>query len=1776
MTDVKCEEKVVSATIENPHGEDLPVLESKSETKLSTEKRLMTSKMQPGCTPSQVSVVSSAKPQQLVHSRLLAETTKKQQLSVETPSLRSHHHQMSFPVTSSLLPHEVEDQHLGAPHFDRPKLVDETMQAFSSYSTFIASHGTNVRPPSFSTSTGPSNPQRLKSVLIPHSSQQSIHPGLLPAVIDTRRSTSPHAMSSADTAASIHSGVIRAPFPSSQQTLADEIMAARRQNEMRKQQQQIPQQQQHFQTLQKGSEEYRMFYLQQEQERRKRQQQEELHQLTQHNLREKEKRRIIAEKIHEDVPMSGEMVKQLVQEVYSDKPKPRNVYGSHESLHQLPPSATAQHPSPSAAAAHHHYLRTLPRQPQSRSELNQRTASIPDLRTGFASESALQHERGIIPAHHRELFLSRQDLIGGPAGKFRELSGKSSSRPSSADLVKVPPPLVTAALQHEALSRRSPSLERLRQFSGSPDSDSSSSTRGTCRASTIVRPWESSSMEEEPPPKLLTTKPTPRINVQQQIHPTAAKSEQLSPFIQLTASNKDKAQIIQMAHNSPAPVDVTKFLFNEEMKDSNPPALRRLSSEQPLSPTFPLRLKKPDPTPSAIVSRPRSDSEETISADEEERKLPTSVLSSINKPDPRLATTSSSGSFQSTLLMKRLQVSSKEEMQHASTSSKSVISPKLPPQKVQPQVSHSMASQHHPQGFSRQFFLELEELEKKNQQQQQQQQKQQDQQQQQQKHLQQKQQLQLQQHQRIRQLEENIKQLQFRTHDNDPQTMMLLPKDVQRQILILEEEKLIHQHQLLAMRREEEQILKKHQRLGMRQQHEGEPPLPHQQHFRAREEEIRQQQMRFHVLEQQQQQQHRQQQHGIHSPHSSFNTKHRENSERHLFEDDQKIQQQLKLQKQKQKEQKRLQQIQIEEDHIKQQQRFHQIGEEKQKHQEHLRLLEESDKKQRQMFQQQLQIRGEESPVHQQLNLRKLEEEHLTKMRLQSSQQQRNITDQHIHEQMKAIGDERNWKREESLMHLRQMEEENASKANKRMNTVDEIQRKALEDAHKKHQLRQQQLAEEHRLQLLEQKQQQLRQRENKNISGLTSVQKLDVMSKPVVKQNIDRQNELQEYQKMVQQQLQEKGLESQDKLAYNLQQHQQQYLLHHQVRQQAEPIEQMSKPQEQLRQKPQQLILRDLQELKTHSQATVMPHTESVAHSVVADLEPMSPQYLQNASFPYRLDKQQQQHSQQQNQLLLEKMKQQQLEQHQQHQQMHLKQQQQKYQQDLLKQQHPLHHLQPQQLQQQQQQEQKKQQHPQQQHQEQTLQNQQIMLHQKKQQQQLQNQHKQQPHEQQQDKKKQLFEQKQQLLKLQQQHHEDNQLKEQHQLHIREQLQVQKNRQTAERQMQQQSQQQQQQQKLQQQHPQSLQQNPKASTATISFGIKDTETRKQLDTKETKRSESPDIYDLNVPENVEEKSQGSPFDLYSDVTQNTRVSDIPITTVGFPKTDVDLFYTAADTKPDQPKENVAERKSEQENEKEQLTASSNVDSSIPKDEEEISGGPGTPVMDEPAEENLQKTLSDNLALETSRSSTPEAHTPLMDERREFHFEPVPNSEATQREYLQQFQNPSQQHYQYRTVTPATANVSADNPSSKPSLPKGELFESISPPSSPERKSSSGFFPVTTAPTTTAVAFPFSALAINVTGSRPGSRCGSLTESSNPVLSSEEQLSKADLENLLRQSKSKRKRDYESDEHCELDPAPPAGVAKRMQSRTNRRSGSQSSSSSISKSPEYEYQLKRQ
>uniref|UniRef100_A0A7M5V4E0 Nuclear receptor corepressor 1 n=1 Tax=Clytia hemisphaerica TaxID=252671 RepID=A0A7M5V4E0_9CNID len=372
-------------------------------------------------------------------------------------------------------------------------------------------------------------------------------------------------------------------------------------------------------------------------------------------------------------------------------------------------------------------------------------------------------------------------------------------------------------------------------------------------------------------------------------------------------------------------------------------------------------------------------------------------------------------------------------------------------------------------------------------------------------------------------------------------------------------------------------------------------------------------------------------------------------------------------------------------------------------------------------------------------------------------------------------------------------------------------------------------------------------------------------------------------------------------------------------------------------------------------------------------------------------------------------------------------------------------------------------------------------------------------------------------------------------------------------------------------------------------------------------RSESPDIYDMNLNDDEDEileKEEEQGFDLYSDMTSKT------INLQEIPKTDVELFYTTPEKEEaetaigesgtetelgteldDESKkvDNDAQVDQEtvtilqQETSKDEIEPSK--DSEVREEEEDENkpiNRPGTPLLDEPITAELstsKKVKPTSLQLNigasstepSSPGSTPEAHTPLMDEPNEFNFEPVDSMSGDYLRFQSQapFTVPTSAASRY-LVAPSFGG-SVQPPLQQQQRP-AEAFESITPPDSPTESHppntlAPNYFvsapPVTQQQATSAVAaFPFSALAISVAGSRPNSRSGSICQSPSTTVSDHSPRSDFEHSSSSKQSKSsKRKRDDSFDSKDNFD-------FRRSQKRNYRRSGSQSSSSSISKSPD--------
>lgn len=410
----------------------------------------------------------------------------------------------------------------------------------------------------------------------------------------------------------------------------------------------------------------------------------------------------------------------------------------------------------------------------------------------------------------------------------------------------------------------------------------------------------------------------------------------------------------------------------------------------------------------------------------------------------------------------------------------------------------------------------------------------------------------------------------------------------------------------------------------------------------------------------------------------------------------------------------------------------------------------------------------------------------------------------------------------------------------------------------------------------------------------------------------------------------------------------------------------------------------------------------------------------------------------------------------------------------------------------------------------------------------------------------------------------------------------------------------------------------------------------KEKKEKVTIRAESPDIYDMSLNDDDDDDNDEQHLDLYSNISTTSQKGNIP-------DTHVDLFYdttnttTVADsdqvpvcddvnkeTTNDKPRESNAtsvnqdggtltSKQSISKNKQEPIVnvTADDENKSSPETKETDpvppKERPGTPLLDEPVTEKISSSTNvsasvvvqskpipaslklsldkegEKTAPPGSPGSTPEAHTPLMDEPVAFNFPPPDPAvvvDSLSGDYLR---------FQSHTVAAsASFNIAVSSSSAPP--PAGylqqqrpatvEAFESITPPSSPEHSSSTSksgdasavqqhqnqFEAVALSPAlnNSVAAFPFSAFNINVAGrSRSSSRSGSVSQSPGPSFN--DQSPKSDFENSGAVSGSSAK-----SSKAKSNKRKRGGVespdSKRNQKQSYRKSGS--SGSNISKSPE--------
>lgn len=365
------------------------------------------------------------------------------------------------------------------------------------------------------------------------------------------------------------------------------------------------------------------------------------------------------------------------RDVNKDLASPRDLLSAARDLPREMPHNISPH--------REEYLRTLPPKPKNIKEYQKRAASIPDLRKDISSPMCenpydfhLRHERQRTqsgnemmqwprdtsqnPLQMQAKSLSQQGLFQKFAleqPNIQEVPLEPLSRPSSAELEgkfiekkvygittglarKATPltsitgvPLHERSERQESFTLSKPPVNIHQKYSTSvvnraPIKEIEAPTK---RKAAIVRPWEitGEGIKSNEPSRTGTPQPV--------IHLAAT-------------SNKYKKEIINIAQmNSPAPESFPKFNFDTEAinetykKADKSPLLEvpfrnilqaplrmdlssvkqkksRSFSDQSLSPTFPLPLRKEDDFEQSTEApaRLRSDSEETVSADEVEQK----------------------------------------------------------------------------------------------------------------------------------------------------------------------------------------------------------------------------------------------------------------------------------------------------------------------------------------------------------------------------------------------------------------------------------------------------------------------------------------------------------------------------------------------------------------------------------------------------------------------------------------------------------------------------------------------------------------------------------------------------------------------------------------------------------------------------------------------------------------------------------------------------------------------------------------------------------------------------------------------------------------------------------------------------------------------------------------------------------------------------------------------------------------------------------------------------
>ena len=207
----------------------------------------------------------------------------------------------------------------------------------------------------------------------------------------------------------------------------------------------------------------------------------------------------------------------------------------------------------------------------------------------------------------------------------------------------------------------------------------------------------------------------------------------------------------------------------------------------------------------------------------------------------------------------------------------------------------------------------------------------------------------------------------------------------------------------------------------------------------------------------------------------------------------------------------------------------------------------------------------------------------------------------------------------------------------------------------------------------------------------------------------------------------------------------------------------------------------------------------------------------------------------------------------------------------------------------------------------------------------------------------------------------------------------------------------------------------------------------------------------------------------------------------------------------------------------------------------------GTPVMDEPfsGDKSIERNVSTSSPVKgSSNSPLPEVKTPLLDEP-SYDFDLVTQS--------------NQESGKERKGKSKKSKRSHSRKSQ-------DQFESITPPSSPERRTSQddrGSQGQNVNQAATSVAFPYSALAFNV-NSRPGSR-GSSCNSGERSPGIEDEIS------ILRKHKKYREPEIDLKNVDYLSAQIQSNDQRRAQKRRYHQSGSHGASTNFIRSPEFEY-----